>query len=126
VPFSGSRARLPDVALPADAPQTVSGRVALLPSPGLALGHAAPQGNWPQVTAFPTMAELSAALGSTLEPRIVLLEPDAPAGYVRDWQPPGMSPLRHFSYAIQWWCFAALAAGAWSVMAFRRRRRGLP
>jgi cytochrome oxidase assembly protein ShyY1 len=34
-----------------------------------------------------------------------------------------MSPLRHFSYAIQWWSFAALALIVWTVMLLRRRRR---
>ena len=62
------------------------------------------------------MAELASALGAPLEPRILLLDPQAPFGYVRDWQPPGMSPLRHFSYAIQWWSFAALALIVWAVM----------
>ena len=126
VPFSGSRARLPDVTLAAQAGLTVSGRVADLPSPGLALGHAAPGGAWPRVTAFPAMAELSGALGAALEPRILLLDAAAPAGYVRDWKAPGMSPLRHFSYAIQWWSFAALTLVLWTVMTLRRRRRGSP
>jgi surfeit locus 1 family protein len=124
VPFTGSRARLPQISLAETAPQSLSGRVADLPSAGLALGHALPHGGWPKVTAFPTMAELSAALGAPLEPRILLLDAQADSGYVRDWQAPGMSPLRHFSYAIQWWCFAALAVGAWAVVSFRRRLRG--
>jgi surfeit locus 1 family protein len=123
VPFSGSRAQLPPVALPEGTTVTLTGRVAQLPSPGLALGRAPPQGAWPKVTAFPDMAELVSALGAPLEPRILLLDAQAPFGYVRDWQPPGMSPLRHFSYAIQWWSFAALALTVWTVMLLRRRRR---
>lgn len=126
VPFSGSRARLPDVTLPAPAAITLSGRVAQLPSRGLALGHAAPSGAWPKVTAFPDMAELAGSLGSALEPRILLLDAQAPAGYVRDWQPPGLSPLRHFSYAIQWWSFAALTLALWTLMTLRRRRPVAP
>jgi surfeit locus 1 family protein len=123
VPFSGSRAQLPEVALPAGTALTLSGRVADLPSPGLALGRAPPRGAWPKVTAFPDMAELAGTLGAPLEPRILLLDAQAPLGYVRDWQPPGMSPLRHFSYAIQWWSFAALTIIVWAVMILRRRRR---
>jgi surfeit locus 1 family protein len=46
----------------------------------------------------------------------VLLDPQAPDGYVRDWHPPGMSPARHWSYAIQWWSFAALALVLWGVL----------
>jgi surfeit locus 1 family protein len=122
VPFTGSRAHLPEVSLPPGGPVTLSGRLALLPSAGLAFGHAAPGGAWPKVTAFPRMDELAAAYGEPLEPRILLLDDAAPHGYVRDWQPPGMSPLRHYSYAIQWWSFAALALLVWAVMVFRRRR----
>ncbi len=122
VPFSGSRAQLPDVSLNTDAAVTLTGRSALLPSPGLALGHAPPGGAWPKVTAFPSMAELASALGTALEPRILLLDPAAPHGYVRDWQPPGMSPLRHFSYAIQWWGFAALVLLVWAIRLLRAKR----
>src|SRR5262249_52632004 len=43
VPFSGSRARLPDVRVGEDAPLTLSGRVAALPSAGLSSGRAAPR-----------------------------------------------------------------------------------
>ena len=122
VPFTGSRAQLPQVSLPPAATATLTGRLAPLPSAGLAFGHAAPGAEWPKVTAYPSMAELAAALGQPLEPRILLLDPGVPHGYVRDWQPPGMSPLRHFSYAIQWWSFAALALLVWAVMVFRGRR----
>ena len=124
VPFTGSRARLPEVGLTGDADVTLSGRVAELPSAGLASGRAPPQPQdpWPKVTSFPTAQELAHALGVPLAPRILLLDPGAPDGYVRDWQPPGMSPLRHLSYAIQWWCFAALAVVVWAVMSVRRAR----
>jgi surfeit locus 1 family protein len=119
LPFSGSRAQLPDVALTAPASLSLSGRLALLPSPGLALGRAPPAGPWPKVTSFPDMAQLSAALGAPLAPRILLLDPDAPFGYTRDWPMPGLSPLRHFSYAIQWWSFALLALVVWGVTSRR-------
>jgi len=115
VPFTGSRAQLPQVAVTAPDRLTLSGRLALLPSPGLALGRAPPSGPWPKVTSFPDMAQLSAALGAQLPPRILLLDPDAPFGYTRDWPLPGLSPLRHFSYAIQWWSFALLALIVWGV-----------
>ncbi len=122
VPFSGTRARLPDVSFEAPAPVTLSGRIAQLPSPGLASGRAPPDARaaWPRVTSYPSAAELSAALGTPLAARIVLLDPQAPFGYRRDWQPPGMAPLRHLSYAIQWWCFATLALIAWAIMSTRK------
>ena len=123
VPFSGSRSRLPGVAV-SDASVSLSGRVAELPSAGLASGRAPPNpaDPWPRVTSFPRAAELARALGVPLGERILLLDADAPDGYVRDWQPPGLAPLRHLSYAIQWWCFAALAVVVWGILSARRGR----
>jgi surfeit locus 1 family protein len=125
VPFTGSRRQLPDVSLATPGTLSVTGRLADLPAAGLALGRAPPAGNaaWPKVTSFPDLGQLQLALGVPLAPRIVLLDPSAPFGYVRDWQAPGLSPLRHFGYAIQWWCFAVLALVLW-VLGSRRRRTG--
>ena len=91
---------------------------------GLALGHAAPtlDSNWPKVTSFPTLDELSAALGERIEPWMLLLDPAIPDGFVRDWQPPGLSPLRHWSYAIQWWGFAVTLGVIWVIMSLRRQK----
>lgn len=125
VEFTGSRAHLPDVSLDSETTVTLSGRAAQLPSAGLASGRAAPRAAdpWPKVTSFPRPGELAQALGVPLGARILLLDADAPFGLVRDWQPPGMSPLRHLAYAIQWWCFAALALVVWAVLGLRRRTR---
>jgi surfeit locus 1 family protein len=122
VPFSGSRAHLPEVAFADSGPLELTGRVAHLPSPGLASGRAPPDrtGPWPKVTSYPTIPELERALGKPLEPRILLLDPRAPLGFLREWQPPGLPPLRYLSYAIQWWCFAALALVIWAVMSLKR------
>ena len=122
VPFSGLRERLPGVAIKSNDELTVTGRVANLPSAGLASGRAPPsaQGAWPKVTTFPTMGELSTALGSSLEPRILLLDPKEPDGYVRDWHPPGLEPIRHWSYAAQWWAFAVVVVFLWVRLSFRK------
>ncbi len=121
VPFSGLRARLPGVALKPRGTVTVVGRVDDLPSPGLASGRAAPGPQpWPKVTAFPSMSQLSSALGVALEPRIVLLDPREEDGYVRDWHPPGMEPIRHWSYAVQWWSFAVVLVVLWSILSLKK------
>jgi surfeit locus 1 family protein len=121
VPFTGRRDTLPNSALEPHESVVVTGRLDDLPSAGLAAGRAAPavNGSWPKVTSYPTMSELSVALGRPLAPRIVLLDPREPDGYVRDWHPPGMQPLRHWSYAIQWWCFAAVTVIFWAVISRR-------
>jgi cytochrome oxidase assembly protein ShyY1 len=123
VAFTGSRARLPDVRLRADPPLTVTGRLDNLPVAGLALGRMPPHDNdpWPKVTSYPSMGELASAYGHALEPRIVLLDPGAPLGYVRDWQPPGLPPIRHFSYAVQWWGFAVTLVVIWVILSAPRR-----
>lgn len=124
VAFSGSRARLPDVGFAPPPLVTLVGRVDNLPSAGLAFGRAPPavKGGWPRITSYPRMSELNAALGRVLEERIVLLDPSAADGYVRDWQPPGLPPERHWAYAIQWWLFALALVVLWIVMAVRRAR----
>jgi surfeit locus 1 family protein len=124
VPFTGTRARLPDVGLSTtSAPLELTGRLALLPSPGLASGRAAPSaaGPWPKVASYPDMPQLAAALGAPLSPRILLLDPAAPFGYLREWQPPGLPPLRHFAYAVQWWAFAVLTLVLWALLSRRPR-----
>ena len=127
VAFTGSRAKLPDVTLPPIITNDVvhlSGRLDAPPVGGLSLGHAAPPltGSWPRVTSFPTLPELAASLAMAVEPRILLLDAGAPGGYVRDWQPPGLPPERHWSYAIQWWGFAVTLVMLWLIMSIRRIR----
>ena len=122
VPFSGLRERLPGVALEPRDTVTIVGRVDSLPSAGLASGRAAPdpQAPWPKITAFPSMAQLSTALGVPLEPAIILLDPRETDGYVRDWHPPGMEPIRHWSYAVQWWSFGVVLFVLWVGLNLRK------
>ena len=119
VPFSGYRDALPEVAA---ALSGTEGRVGIrgvldeLPTAGLAGGRAPPavQGGWPRVTAFPTAAELRAALASPDEPeprleaRVLLLDEGEASGYVRGWKPFAKGPEQNWSYAIQWWAFAVV------------------
>jgi surfeit locus 1 family protein len=128
VPFTGRRDTLPNIALEHQGSMTVTGRADNLPSAGLAAGRAAPAANteWPKLTSYPTLNELSTALGRPLESQIVLLDPGEPDGYVRDWHPPGIQPVRHWSYAIQWWCFAVVTAIFWVVIGRRRAVESQP
>jgi surfeit locus 1 family protein len=128
VPFTGVREQLPDVALPAnetDVSRRVSGRVDELPVAGIDWGRApvATSGAWPRVTSFPQTAELAAALGRPVAARIVLLDDVEPLGFTRAWRPPGMAPQRHYSYAVQWWGFAAAVFVLYVVLNLRRVER---
>jgi surfeit locus 1 family protein len=111
VSLTRSRSELPYVGIDVNASLTMIGRVDELPVAAIALGHAPPASGplWPKLTSFPTMDELSASLGMKLETRQLLLNPAEPLGFARDWQPEGLGPARHVSYAIQWWSFAGLA-----------------
>lgn len=122
VPFTGYRDRLPDVSFAAEEPVTISGRLEELPAPGLAAGRAPPddRSSWPKLTSFPTRDELAKSLGQRLSQRILLLDAQMPAGYVRAWQPPGLDPARHFSYAIQWWGFAVVLLVLYFGLNFRK------
>lgn len=122
LPASGYRDQLPDVSLRTTGAREIVARVDELPSAGLAQGRAAPSSGsaWPKITSFPTSAELSAALGKKLEPRMLLLDPHAVDGYLREWQPPGLPPSRHWGYAIQWWAFAFAAFVLWALMSLRK------
>jgi surfeit locus 1 family protein len=115
---------LPDVAIAGEQPErdiSIVGRLDELPAPGLASGRAPPTTDaaWPKLTSFPTHAELEAALGAKLERRIVLMVGPG-AGYVREWSAPGLSPDRHFSYAIQWWGFALVLLVLYFGLNFRK------
>jgi surfeit locus 1 family protein len=122
VPFLGSRANLPDISMKTAGPVTVSGRVGNLPSAGLASGRAPPpdHGPWPRVTSFPSMAQLGSVLGRPLEPHVILLDPQDPQGYVRDWHPPGIPAMQNFAYAFEWWCFAVAAVVIWVVLSTQK------
>jgi surfeit locus 1 family protein len=122
IPFTGFRDRLPDVSFEPPASITVKGLLDELPVAGLARGRVAPsaQGSWPRVASFPTAKQLGEALGRDIEPRLLLLDAREPFGYTRKWRPPGLEPARHWSYAIQWWSFAAVLIVLWAVLSTRK------
>lgn len=125
VPLGADRSRRPDVAV-GDGPRTVTGRLDGLPVPGLRLGEArAPDAaGWPLVLNFPVAADLEAALGEPVEPRIVLLDADQPDGYQRVWRPSlGFPPERHLGYAIQWLALALVVLVAFVATSLRPRNQ---
>src|SRR5262245_36910405 len=122
LPANPDRNVLPAVTLDV-APPSVRGRIERLPRPGLDLGGgavgsaAAPV----EIVEFPTAAELADRLGHGVHDYQLLLDAEEPAGYVRDWLAPGLSPDRHLVYAGQWALFAGGAVTAAVVIAIRAR-----
>jgi len=117
-----SRLELPDVSLPAE-PVTVAGWLAQPANPGLRMGDGAGgDTRWPRVIPYVDYRRLSDLLGYPLLPAIVLLEPEAPAGYRRDWRPRfgGQGPERHRGYAVQWFALAVSLVILYLVVNTRR------
>lgn len=105
VPLPAGRRLVP--ALPAPPPvERVSGIATRLARPGLRVAQQRTQG-WPRVMQYPSAEDLSAALGAEVLPWQILLDPDAPGGFVRVWTPEVMPPVRHLGYAVQWFALAA-------------------
>lgn len=124
VAFTGYRDHLPDVSLGPTAALTLTGRLDQLPTAGLASGRAPPPltGPWPRLTTFPTPEQLSSLLGHPVRDQVLLLDSDSGPGYERRWLPPGPAPERNFSYAIQWWAFAACVLGLFLFLNLEKRR----
>ena len=51
---------------------------------------------------------LANELGYPLLPLELLLNPDQPDGYVREWHPLTFGPERNVGYAVQWFSMAAV------------------
>lgn len=122
VPLGADRSQLPII----DPPRgevTVSG-VAVLPRAGFALGTPdalRPDGvtTWQQLD----LARYEAETGFALQPIVILLDPQSPAGgFVRDWVRLDAGIAVHQGYAFQWFALAAtviVLLGYWTVRASR-------
>jgi len=115
----GSGAGLPDIGV-GGSPRAVTGRIDRLPRPGIELGGGSGDGGWPRIVQFPLADELAEALGMPLVPGLVLLDPEAPDGYVRNWRPSDFGPERHVGYAVQWFALAVTLVIAYLAWAFRK------
>jgi surfeit locus 1 family protein len=109
-------------ALPLNAIETqIEGRLGQVPNPGILLPNPATQ-QWPKVVQHIDYAELSAELNYPLKPVVLLLDPAASEGFVRDWQPSfgGLQPQQHIGYAVQWLALAVTLLIIYIVMNVKR------
>lgn len=119
LPLGRNRADLPDVGVDTST-RWIAGRLDELPRAGIDLQAPVGRG-WPRVLSYPGWDALGSALGGPLYPRIVLLDAGEPDGYLRDWQPTGLSADRHIGYAVQWYALAVTLAVLFLIARFRRR-----
>lgn len=123
IPAGVDRRELPDVAL-TDPVSDVSGRLDAFPRAVLDLGNADAAADADRVVlSYPSAAELAALFDRTIAPYQLRLDPERPNGFARDWRPDSDRPARNVGYAVQWFAFAAVAAGGAVIVGVRARRR---
>lgn len=103
------------------AERTVCGMLTRFPRSGWRLPAPPEATAWPRNVVYPERGDLEAALDAPVYPLLLLLDPLAPDGFRRHWQPVSLGPERHYGYAVQW---AGLAV-TWVIatIAYRRRHR---
>lgn len=109
--------QLPDVP-PPPAMLTLTGIATVPPTRFFTL--APPQRGWASVWQNPDLERFRSTLPYPVQPVIVLLDPAAPGGYVREWPRPDERADRHRSYALQWFGFAAASLAIWGYFLGRR------
>lgn len=122
VPVGGDRQRLPDLSLPTGT-LTIAGTVAQPSTTTYLLGDAGYAGSiWPRVVQVLDPTQVAHALSAEVAPLMVLLSPEQPFGFVREWRPYlGISPERHRAYAFQWFALAATLVTLWLLFLLRAR-----
>jgi cytochrome oxidase assembly protein ShyY1 len=96
------------------------------PGHGLEMGGDAlsRQTRWPKTTIYLDAKQVAVDLGRTLYPRLLTLDPDPAAIYVREHTLDfgSMPPARHRAYAFQWFTFALVAVVTFLVLHRKKRR----
>ena len=102
----------------------VTGAWRSLPEPGMRLEGTVncprpPQ--FPAVVLYPTSEDLVCLLRNPVVGGVLLLDPELPGGFVREWTDFGIPPVRHYGYAVQWLALALAAAVIFLVLNRKRR-----
>ncbi len=66
-------------------------------------------------------AVLEQTLHHSLYPFVLLLDPQAPAGFVRDWEIKTMPPSKHLGYAVQWFALAGTLLALYIILNLKRK-----
>lgn len=114
------RRKLPVIVTP-EGLQTLKGQWRALPSPGFRVGKDdCSREKWPRVVQYPRRAELGCLLEAPVKDGILLLAPDQPHGFERDWAAEVMPPAKHYGYALQWFALALALTVIFLVVNTRR------
>lgn len=102
---------------------SVRGLAAPPPATGIRLGEVEPPAHWPWLTPYLLTDRVEEALGRPVADKVVLLDPAARGGFLRDWEPAMLPPERHLGYAVQWFALAATVVVVWVLLTVRSRSR---
>jgi surfeit locus 1 family protein len=119
----GDRRQLPANLSVDETLRRITGRLDLLPAPGIRMGSQAvpSESTWPRVMNFPQHLTVETAYARPIEERILLLDPSMPHGFERQWDMRSrFSPNKHLGYAVQWFAFALCAVVIYVLMSFKR------
>jgi surfeit locus 1 family protein len=109
VPLGRSRAILPELETP-EGPVTLTGMVGLPRSRPIGIGaDSPPNPDGGSVWLYLKRETLAQQAGQAISPVLLLLAPDAPTGFARDWPQYDAKVGMHIGYAIQWFVFASAA-----------------
>jgi surfeit locus 1 family protein len=101
---------------------TVRGRAGSLPRAGYKMGTAIPTSDdWPRFAVYPSLDEVAAALGTEVQPFVLLMDHQERHGFLRNWKPAEFGPGKHFGYALQWFAMAAVLS-ALLIWNYRKKR----
>lgn len=121
VAAGAERERLPAIDPPAGE-VTVTG-TAVVPRAEFALGELDPlETTRPTIWQHLDLARYAAQSGWTLQPIVVLLDPDRVGGYVREWARLDAGIAVHQGYAFQWFALAAAVFVVYVLLLIRARR----
>jgi surfeit locus 1 family protein len=121
-PGGPTRATLPQ-APPPPGRVTLRGRIDIPPADYFELGDRTPPSGilWQHVDP----ARFARATGVAVLPIVIeALDAPAPDALARDWPMPDLGIEKHLGYMVQWYSFAAMAAGLWAWFTFGPRREG--
>jgi len=69
------------------------------------------------------LARYTNAVGWPMQPIVVLLDPQGPGGYLREWSRLDVGVAVHQGYAFQWFALAAAVIVLYGVLMVRAIRR---
>ncbi len=104
---------------------TITGLWRELPQPGYRFSaDNCASGGYPKIVSYPRQSDLVCLFGASVLPGVVLLAPNQPNGYLREWKPvTTFPPERHYGYALTWFGLALTLLILTLKSIFRKNRK---